>query len=469
MQMLIAGEWVDGAGSTEITSPYSGETIDTVPSARPADVERALDAAVEGARQMALLTAYERSSLLLRAASLLEERVEEIAQIISREEGKPITEARAEAGRCPDMLRLCAFEGSQLRGESLPLDAASNGAGKSGMTIRVPVGVVVAIAPFNFPLLLVVHKLGPALAAGNSVILKPAERTPLSALALVEVLVEAGLPPLAVQCVTGSGSTLGPVLVADPRVRLVTFTGSTDVGEQITRLAGVKHLCLELGSNAPLVVLDDADAEAVAAAVAVGGYSNAGQVCISTQNVLVQRSLYGDVLDALVPAVEAICVGDPMDEATRLAAMITESEAIRVEGWLREATDRGARILTGGARDGATVSPAVVADIDPGMPISCRELFGPAVGVMAVSDLDEALVIVNASPYGLSAGIVTNHLPSALKFARHAEAGNVHLNGTPTWRADLMPYGGLKGSGIGKEGPRYAVEEMTEAKTIVFH
>ena len=469
MQMLIAGEWVDGDGSTEVTSPYSGDTIDTVPRAGPAEVERALAAAVEGARQMARLTAYERSSLLLRAASLLEERLDEVARIISLEEGKPITEARAEAVRCPDLLRLCAFEGAQLRGETLPLDAAANGAGKSGMTIRVPCGVVVAIAPFNYPLLLVVHKVGPALAAGNAVILKPAERTPLSALVLAEVLVEAGLPPLALQCVTGPGSLLGPALVADPRVRLVTFTGSTEVGEQITRIAGVKHLCLELGSNAPLVVLDDADAEAVAAAIASAGYANAGQVCISTQNVLVQRALYGDVLDALVPAVEAIRIGDPLDEDTRLAAMITEADAVRVEDWLRQAEQRGARILTGGERSGAILSPAVVADVDPQMPISCRELFGPAVGVMPVADLDEALGIVNGSPYGLGAGIITNHLPSALKFARHAEAGNVHLNGTPTWRADFMPYGGLKGSGIGKEGPRYAVEEMTEAKTIVFH
>jgi acyl-CoA reductase-like NAD-dependent aldehyde dehydrogenase len=467
--MLIAGEWVDGDGATEVTSPYSGDTIDTVPRAGLAEVERALAAAVEGARQMARLTAYERSSLLLRAASLLEERIDHIARIISLEEGKPITEARVEAGRCPDLLRLCAFEGAQLRGETLPLDAASNGVGKSGMTIRVPCGVVVAIAPFNFPLLLVTHKVGPALAAGNAVILKPAERTPLSALALVEVLVEAGLPPLAVQCLTGSGSLLGPALVADPRVRLVTFTGSTEVGEQITRIAGVKHLCLELGSNAPLVVLDDADAASVAAAIATSGYSNAGQVCISTQNVLVQRALYGDVLDALVPAVEAIRVGDPLHEDTRLAAMITEAEAVRVEDWLRQAAERGARILTGGERDGSIVSPAVVADVDPEMPISCQELFGPAVAVMPVTDLDEALAIVNGSPYGLGAGIITNHLPSALKFARHAEAGNVHLNGTPTWRADFMPYGGLKGSGVGKEGPRYAVEEMTEAKTIVFH
>ncbi len=469
MKMLIAGEWVDGDSSTDVTSPYSGETIDTVPSAGLADVERALAAAVEGARQMGRLTAYERSSLLLRAASLLEERVDHIARIISLEEGKPITEARLEAGRCPDLLRLCAFEGAQLRGETLPLDAASNGAGKSGMTIRVPCGVVVAIAPFNFPLLLVVHKVGPALAAGNAVILKPAARTPLSALALAEVLVEAGLPPLAVQCLTGSGSLLGPALVSDARVRVVTFTGSTDVGEQITRIAGVKRVCLELGSNAPLVVLADADAETVAAAIATGGYSNAGQVCISTQNVLVQHALYGDVLDALVPAVEAIHVGDPLADDTRLAAMISEGEAVRVEDWLREAEDRGARILTGGERSGAVLSPAVVADVDPGMPISCKELFGPAVAVMPVADLDEALGIVNGSPYGLAAGIITNHLPSALKFARHAEAGNVHLNGTPTWRADLMPYGGLKGSGIGKEGPRYVVEEMTEAKTIVFH
>ncbi len=467
--MFLAGEWVDGDCSTEITSPYTGETIDTVPNAGLADVERALAAAVAGARQMRRLTAYERSECLLRAASLLEERIDAVARVISLEEGKPITEARLEAGRCPDLLRLCAFEGAQLRGESLPLDAASNGAGKSGMTIRVPCGVVVAITPFNFPLLLVAHKVGPALAAGNAVILKPAERTPLSALALGQVLVEAGMPPLAFQCLTGSGSLLGPALVSDSRVRGVTFTGSTEVGEQIARSAGVKRISLELGSNASLVVLEDADAEMVAAAVATSGYSNAGQVCISTQNVLVERGLYGDVLDALVPEVEAIRVGDPLDQDTRLAAMISEGEAVRVEGWLRDARQRGARILTGGERSGAILQPAVVADIDPQMPISSSELFGPVVGVMPVADLDEALGVVNSSPYGLAAGIITNDLSRALRFARDAEAGNVHMNGTPTWRADLMPYGGLKSSGTGKEGPRYAIEGLTETKTVVFH
>jgi glyceraldehyde-3-phosphate dehydrogenase (NADP+) len=469
MKMLLAGEWVDSTDETPVLNPYTAEVVDTVPLATPTQAEEALAGAVEGARRMAALTAWERSEILRGAADLLEARVEEISQLVSREEGKPIFEARAEVGRGPALLRLCAFEGAQLRGESLPLDAAPNGAGKFGLTIRVPCGVVVAITPFNFPLLLVLHKIGPALAAGNAVILKPATQTPLTALALAEIMVEAGVPELGLQCLTGSGTMLGELLCSDPRVRKISFTGSTAVGTAISRAAGVKRLSLELGSNCPLIVLRDADPEQVAQAVAVGGYSNAGQVCISTQNVLVERPLYGDVLDALVPCVAAIPTGDPLAEETRLAAMISEQEAIRVEDWVREAEQAGARVLTGGERDGARFAPTVVADVDPAMRISCQELFGPAVAVTAVDTADEAIEIANGSDYGLGAGIFTNDLQAALRFARAAATGNVNVNGTPTWRADLMPYGGFKQSGIGKEGPRYAVEEMTEAKTVVFH
>jgi acyl-CoA reductase-like NAD-dependent aldehyde dehydrogenase len=468
MKMFVAGEWC-GAETEPIQQPHSGELVDCVPAATVEDVEQALSAAVAGARAMAALTAWERSEILNRAADLLAARHEDLAHTISLEEGKPLAEARLEVGRTPELLRLCAFEGTQLRGETLPLDAASNGAGKFGLTLRVPCGVVVAITPFNYPLLLVVHKVGPALAAGNAVVLKPAGRTPLVALKLTELLLDAGIPELGIQCITGPGATIGPRLCADPRVRKISFTGSAEAGEAITHVAGIKRISLELGSNSPLVVLSDADVEQVASATAVGGYTNAGQACISTQRVLVDRRVYDDLLEALTPKVEAIATGDPLDESTQLGAMITEQEAQRVDAWVEEAVAEGARIVTGGVRDGAFYSATVVADVEPSMRISRAELFGPAVALSPVGGIEEALSLANDSDFGLSAGIYTRDVDAALAFARRAEAGNVHINGTPTWRADLMPYGGFKRSGIGKEGPRYAVREMTEQKTIVVH
>jgi glyceraldehyde-3-phosphate dehydrogenase (NADP+) len=469
MKMYMAGEWVGSPSESDVINPYTGEVIDSVPEATAEQVDRALACAVEGAAQMAALTPFERGEIVNRAAALLEERIEEFARIVTLEEGKPIFESRGEVARMPHLLRLCSFEAGQLRGETLPIDAAVNGAGKFGFTLRGPCGVVAAITPFNFPILLVVHKIGPALAAGNSVVLKPAGQTPLTALRLTELFLEAGLPPHALQCLTGDGRTIGPQLCADPRVRKVSFTGSTSVGEAITRVAGIKKLSLELGSNAPLIVLGDADLDKVAAAVAVGGYSNAGQVCISTQRVLVDRSVYADAIDALRDKVAAIPVGDPLDEATRLSAMISEREAERVGAWIQDAVASGARVVTGGERDRGVFAPTVLADVSPKMQISCQEVFGPAVGLTPVDDVEEAIAVANDSQYGLSAGIFTERLDVAMRFARTAEAGNVHLNGTPTWRCDLMPYGGLKQSGIGKEGARYAVEEMTESRTIVFH
>jgi glyceraldehyde-3-phosphate dehydrogenase (NADP+) len=450
-------------------SPYFRDVIDTVPAATPDLIEATLAAAVQGAAAMARLSGYERSQILHRAADMLAANVEDLARTISLEEGKPLSESRTEASRMPDMLRLCAFEGAQQRGETLPLDSHVGGHGKLGMTLRVPCGIVVAISPFNYPLLLVAHKVGPALAAGNAVILKPANSTPLTALKLTKILVEAGLPPNAIQCITGSGSKIGPALCADPRVRNISFTGSTEVGEQITRVAGVKKLSLELGSNAPLIVLPDADLNLVAEATAVGGFVNAGQVCISAQRILVDRKVYANFLDALKPRVEAIPVGDPLAEGTKLSAMISETEAKRVSAWIDEAVQGGARIVTGGERDGAVLAPTIVADVDPQMRISRDELFGPAVAVTPIADVDEAIALANDTRYGLSAGIFTRNITDAMRFARLAQSGNVHINWSPLWRADFMPYGGLKGSGIGKEGPRYAVQEMTDMKTVVIH
>lgn len=453
----------------KVIAPYTGEVIDEVPHATSADVEKAIATAKLGAVRMAQLTGYDRSQILQRAADMFASQREDLARTISLEEGKPIAEALGEAGRIPDLLRLCAFEGTQLRGETLPVDAQSATHGKLGITIRIPCGIVVAITPFNYPLLLVAHKLGPALATGNAVILKPAERTPLSALKLTRILMEAGLPEGGLQCLNGLGPEIGPQLCSNPAVRKISFTGSSSVGEQITRVAGVKRISLELGSNAPLVVLPDADVQKVAESTAVSGYVNAGQVCISTQRVLVHRKVYVDYLDALKPHVEAIKVGDPFAKDTKLSAMISEKEARRVESWIGEAVNEGARIVTGGQRDRALLAPTVVADVTPKMRIFRDELFGPAIGVMPVDNIEQAIAAANDSRYGLAAAVFTRDVNTALRFAREVHTGTVMINWSPLWRADLMPYGGLKGSGIGKEGPRYAAEEMTETKTVVFH
>jgi glyceraldehyde-3-phosphate dehydrogenase (NADP+) len=453
----------------EIRNPYSGEVVGTAPRASAADVEAALGAAVDGAAAMRRLSAYDRRTLLERAAHLTAAAVEEVTRTISAEVGKPLTEARGEAGRIPDLIRLSAAEGARMHGETVPVDGAPNAADKLGFTLRQPCGVVVAVTPFNYPALLVGHKLYPALAAGNAVILKPASATPLTALLLTGFLLEAGLPENAVQCITGAGAEVGTALCADERVRKISFTGSTAVGRRIAAVAGVKKLSLELGANCPVVVLPDADLEQTAAAAALGGYVNAGQVCISVQRVLVDRDVYGDFLDALVPKVQAIRVGDPSAEDTQLSALISEHEAERVEATVRGAAQAGAKVLTGGGRSGAVVEPTVVADVDPQLPISREELFGPAVAVTPVDGVDEAIALANDSSYGLGAGIFTSNLTNALRFAREVDCGSIQINWTPLWRADLMPYGGLKGSGVGKEGPRYAIEEMTEQKVVVFH
>jgi acyl-CoA reductase-like NAD-dependent aldehyde dehydrogenase len=468
-RMYVAGEWTAAAAEDEVLNPYTGEAVATVPRAGEDDAERALAAAVEGARQMRALTPYERAQILQRAAALADERTEELAQTIASEAGKPLVEARAEAGRAGDILRVSAHEGTTQAGEMLSLDASANGAGKLGFAIRQPCGVVVAITPFNFPLLLVLHKVGPALGAGNAVVLKPAHQTPLTSLALGEILLEAGLPPLGLQVLTGSGSVLGPRLCADPRVRKISFTGSTVVGQAIAAVAGVKRVSLELGASCPTLILPDADLDTAAAAIAAGGYVNAGQVCISVQRVLVHRDVHGDLLDALTPRVQAIRTGDPLAEGTGMGPLISEREAQRVAASIAEADRDGARVVVGGERDGALVQPAIVDGVAPHHPLAQDELFGPAVAIIPVADVDDAIRVANDSPYGLGAGIFTRDVQAAMRFVREVDAGALHVNWTPLWRADPMPYGGLKASGIGKEGPRYAVQEMTELKTVVFH
>ena len=469
MRMYVAGEWVAKTETIAVENPYDRSVVDTVPRADRADVERALQSAVRGARAMVRLSGYDRYQILRKAADLMAARQEDLGRTISLEEGKILAEGRLEASRAVETILGSAEEAKRIHGETVPVDGAPGGAGRLAFTLRVPCGVVVAITPFNFPLNLVCHKVGPALAGGNAVIVKPATDTPLSALKLTEILLEAGLPAEGIQCLTGPGGEIGDLLAADPRVRKITFTGSRDVGERICRTAGIKKVTMELGSNAPVIVMPDADLDKVAAAVAATGYANAGQVCISTQRVLTSGRVYADFLAALTPKVAAITTGDQLGAGVKMGPMVREKDAIRVDEWVREAVGAGARLVTGGERRGAIYAPTVVADVKPEMRISCEELFGPAVAVTPFDDLDQAIALANDTNYGLAAAIFTESLEHAMKFAREVQSGNLHVNWGPQWRADLMPYGGLKESGFGKEGPRYAVEEMTELKLVVLH
>ena len=469
MKMLLGGNWVDRAEKIEVLNPFDGSVVDTVPHSSLADVEEALAAAVRGARVMRDLTGYQRYEILMKVADLMRERADDLARTITLEEGKILAEAQIEATRAREIIVLSAEEAKRLSGEVIPLDGAPGVNGKLGFTLRVPCGVVVGISPFNFPLHLVCHKVGPAIAAGNACIIKPATDTPLSALKLIELFVEAGAPPEAVQCLTGPGSSLGNALCSDPRVRKITFTGSRDIGERICKVAGLKRVTMELGSNAPLIVMPDADPKRVAAAAAMSGFSNAGQVCISTQRVIAHSDIYGDLLDAMTDVTAAISTGNPLEEATGMGPMIREEDSERVASWVSEATGEGARVLAGGARNGQLFQPTLVADVRPEMRISYDEIFGPVVAVSQAPDIDTAIELANDTKYGLSAAIFTQNLDWAMKFVRKCESGNIHVNWGTQWRADLMPYGGLKDSGMGKEGPKYAVQEMTETKMAVFH
>ncbi len=469
MKMFCAGEWVDRPEKIDVTNPYDGSVVDTVPKATAADVDRAVATLVHGAQKMRAMSAYDRSLLLRRAAEIMKRREDELARTISREEGKVLAEGRLEASRSRETIEVSAEEARRIVGEMVPLDAAPGAAGRIGFTLRVPCGIVAAITPFNFPLNLVCHKVGPALAAGNAVIIKPASDTPLSALKLVEILLEAGTPPEAIACLTGGGAAIGDALSTDPRIRKISFTGSYEVGEHICKMAGVKRVTMELGSNSPVIIMDDADLERAAEAITSAGFANAGQVCISAQRILTAKKIGPEFLDILKPKVEAIKVGDPLAEGVKMGPLVREADAARVQSWIEEAVAGGAKLVTGGGRKGALHEPTILDDVDPEMKVSRDELFGPAVALTPFRDIDEAIRLANDTRYGLSAAIFTRDLDRAMKFAREVDSGNLHVNWSSQWRADLMPYGGVKDSGLGKEGPKYAIREMTEEKMVVLH
>jgi len=469
MKMYIGGEWIDKSQKIEVLHPFDGSVIDTIPKGDINDAEKALATAERGAKIMARMTGYERYEILHKVHELMLEQMEDLAHMITLEEGKIIAEARIEANRSAEIIALSAEESKRLSGEVVPLDGAPGVYGKFGFTVRVPCGVVVGISPFNFPLHLVCHKAGPAIAAGNAIILKPATDTPLSALKLVELFLEAGTPPEAIQCVTGAGGEIGDALCRDRRVRKITFTGSRDIGEHICHTAGIKRVTMELGSNSPLIIMPDSDPVEASRLTTACSYANAGQTCISTQRIIAHKRIHDDFLDALKATVSDITTGDPLNESTQMGPMIRESDSIRVDKMVKDAVLDGAELISGGERNGRFYAPTIVAGVKPDMSISREEVFGPVVGLTLAENIDEAIALANETDYGLSAAIFTKNIDWAMKFARKVESGNIHVNWGTQWRADLMPYGGLKQSGMGKEGPKYAVQEMTELKMVVFH
>ena len=464
-KLLVDGEWLETGAWIDVLSPYSGDVVGRVPKAGADETRRALDGAEVAMRSP--LPAHERAAILDRVAARLAEHTDEVARTISAEAGKPMKAARVEAARAVSTYTMAAVEARKLTGEVVPMDASPAGVGKLGIALRVPIGIVGAISPFNFPLNLVAHKIAPALAAGCAVVLKPAEKTPLSALFLAELETEAGLPPGWLNVVCGPASEIGDVLVADERVRLITFTGSAPVGWGIRERAARKRVNLELGNATPVIVAADADLDDAAARLAANAFSFAGQSCISVQRIYVDRAVYDAFLERFLPRVEALEVGDPADEDTDVGPLIAPSERDRVLSWIDEARADGAEILAGGALAGDLLLPTVVAGASPDARISREEVFGPLCTVTPFDTLDEAVERANGTRFGLQAGVFTKDLGTALRLSQALEFGGVTVNEAPTFRADQMPYGGVKDSGNTREGPAYAIREMTEERLVV--
>jgi acyl-CoA reductase-like NAD-dependent aldehyde dehydrogenase len=464
-KLLIGGEWVETGDWIDIASPYSGETVGRVAKASADDARRAVDAAERAMAEP--LPAHKRAEILVRVAGYLGKRHDEVARTISEEAGKPLKAARVEARRAMSTYTFAAVEARKLAGEMVPMDASQAGEGKLAFTLRRPIGVVGAISPFNFPLNLVAHKLAPALAAGCAIVLKPASQTPLSALLLAELETEAGLPPGWVNVVVGPASELGDVLVEDERVKAITFTGSGPVGWKLAERAPKKRVNLELGNATPVIVTADADISAAAQAMAANAFSFAGQSCISVQRIYVEAPAYERFVEELVPKVEALKVGDPADEATDVGPVIDDDARERILAWIEEAREGGARVLTGGDAEGPLIRPTVIADASRELKVSCEEVFGPVCTVNSVNSLDEALELANGTRFGLQAGIFTAGIDTALRAAQELDFGGVTVNEAPTFRADQMPYGGVKDSGNTREGPAYAVRALTEDRLVV--
>jgi acyl-CoA reductase-like NAD-dependent aldehyde dehydrogenase len=465
-KILVDGEWYETGETLDVRSPFDGSVVAQVAYGGAADARRAIDAAAKAMKTP--VPAHERAAVLDRLAAILRDRRDEFARTIAQEAGKPFATAQAEADRAVQTVLFSAVEARSLGGEVIGMDAHPAGSGHAGLVMRLPIGVVGAISPFNFPLNLVAHKIAPAFAAGCAVVLKPAGATPLSALLLAQAFEDAGQPAGWLNVVVGKSSEIGDAMIEDERVRLITFTGSSAVGWKLRERASRKKVSLELGNSTPVIVLADADLDKAAAAVATHGYSFAGQSCISVQRVYVEDSAYDAFVEKVRPKVEALVTGDPLDPQTQVGPVIDEGNRDRILEWVKEAVSGGAKLLTGGETDDAgLLRPTLLGDVDLDMKVACDEVFGPVVTLARVRDLDEAVEKANGTGYGLQAGIFTSNITKALQATRVLDFGGVTVNEAPTYRADQMPYGGVKESGNTREGPRYAVHEMTEPRLVV--
>src|SRR5512134_568879 len=466
-RLLIGGKWVEDRETMPVIDKYSGETIATFPVASRETVEKAIGAAKEAFPAWSRTPAHRRFRILEKASGLLARHQDEIAATICREAGKAWKYSAGEVARAVETFQFSAEEAKRIHGETVPMDASTAGEGRMGFYLRSPVGVVAAITPFNFPLNLVAHKVGPGLAAGNTLVLKPASTTPLTALRLGEILEEAGIPGGVFNVVVGSGGTVGDWLITDPRVAKISFTGSPPVGEAILRKAGLKKVTMELGNNSGTIIEPDADLDAAVPRCAVSAFANSGQVCISLQRLYVHRKIAGEFTRRFVEATARLKVSNPLEKDCDVGPMIDEAEATRAEAWIREAVSEGARILIGGKREGRVLMPTILADVRAEMKVMCQEAFAPLVSLYEYETFEDAVRMVEDSPYGLQAGIYTNDLRKALYAVERINVGGVMINDTSIFRVDHMPYGGNKMSGLGREGVRFAVEEMTNIKMVM--
>lgn len=465
-KLWINGQWHDAEESYELASPYSGEVIAHVAKASIQDVEKAIEGAQQAFQSFKKTTAYERAEILYKVVDMMRQRKEELAEILALEAGKPIVAGLAEIDRTIATYQFAAEGAKQSKGETVPMDAAPGAGDRIGWTKREPLGVISGITPFNFPFNLVAHKLGPAFAVGNTVVLKPATQTPLSAIVMAEIFRDAGLPDGALQIVTGSGGELSNTLVTHPYVKKVTFTGSGKVGLKIKEKVGLRKVTLELGSNAAVIVEPSTPINKIISRCVSGAFNFAGQVCISLQRIYVHSSIIDEFTKAFVAETEKLIVGDPLEKTTDVSAMINPNEVERIREWIEEAQEQGAMIATGGVFTERTLTPTVMTNVSADMKIVCQETFAPIVSIVSYETLDDAIRLVNESDLGLNAGIYTNILSDALYAADELQAGAVIINDIPTFRVDNMPYGGVKMSGYGREGIKWAIEEMTDMKFI---
>ncbi|MCY7493672.1 aldehyde dehydrogenase family protein [Bacillus safensis] len=467
--LFINGNWIKAKEYRYLTSPYSGEVIASIPIATEQEVNLAIESAERAREIMKEMPAYERAAILERLVNMFEKRSEEAVEIIALEAAKPSTTARDEVARTIQTYKFAAEEAKRIHGETIPMDAAPGGRGRAAYTVRESIGVIGAITPFNFPMNLVAHKVGPAIAAGNPIVLKPASQTPLSSYFLAELLHDAGLPPGALNVITGTGKVIGDKLVTDPRVVAITFTGSPEVGTDIRNKAGLKRVTLELGSNAAVIVDKGVDLGNIIPRCVKGAFSFQGQVCISLQRIYVHEDIYNVFVEKFVEETKQLKIGNPLDPETDVSALISKKDVERTLNWIEEARQEGAEVITGGAAEGNILLPTVLLNVSSSMKVSCQEVFAPIVIINKVQSTKEAFELVNHSRYGLQAGIYTENIHTALDAAERLHVGGVMINDIPTFRVDHMPYGGVKESGIGREGIKYAVEEMTEMKLIVFN